>query len=201
MRNNNYLNSQQPLKPLHQGACERTDSYLTLVASSGFEGYRDMSAGSQESQTLCAPFFQIESKLSLMYRSIAAERNRHNDITIVNEVGKQEIRIAFPAIVFYTVMEELIENAFKFSLGKSAVIITFSEVENRLRIAIRTEGSFSRGSAETTDVVESQAPSKLSLGIGLALTNKLCKYYNSHFAIYQNMDNLIITLEIPINFK
>lgn len=200
MRNDAHFNSPKSTQPLNSSSFERTDmqSYLSLVSSHRLDGYIENVSGGHQPQALSAPFLQIENKLSLMYRSIAAQRNRDNDITIINELGKEEIRIAFPDIVFYTVMEELIENAFRFSLGQSPVLITFSEVEDRLRIAIVSQGSFNQGSA---DPIESQSSSKISLGIGLALTNKLCKYYNSHFAIYQNMDNLIITLEIPINFK
>jgi len=144
-------------------------------------------------RTIRIPFVEIEEHLSLMFATIAAEYDRATECKINNQLGTQEIYISFPAIVFYTVMEELIENAFKFSPDESPVVVNFSHLPGALKIEIINKGVFSL----RPNVAPVQGKNR-GRGLGLNITDKLCRFYKSHFAIFQSNEHVVIHLEIPV---
>jgi len=121
--------------------------------------------------------------LETILTKIADRYNRVDDIVKELSDGKTKI----PQTLFFTVFEELIDNAFKFSEQRTKVFVETKNKDNYFVITILDEG---RGMTDEQiknigayRQFDREKYEQQGIGLGLVIAKKITEIYNGHFEI------------------
>jgi DNA-binding response OmpR family regulator/anti-sigma regulatory factor (Ser/Thr protein kinase) len=141
----------------------------------------------------------VEDVIEYSARNISINARRDNDLVL--SLVPAKIRI--PVDILEMIIEELIENAIKFSTRKTEIMVETVVIKDSYNILIRDEGvGISNKQIKRVDAFvryEDRVESNSGLGIGLHNAKKATELFGGTFSIdSEDNEGTIVTVRLPL---
>ncbi len=135
---------------------------------------------------------------------IATKYNRIDDIDIIGEIDNISIQISTDS--FHKIIDELLDNGFKFSQQGSKIIITINMEKDYLILSIKDNG---RGMSQEQIAnvgayiqFERQMYEQQGVGLGLVIAKRLIELHDGFFKIESEENSgTCVTFSLPMNYE
>lgn len=160
-----------------------TENYLLYIRLSNIEDNEDLlkEIRSQETEEPFAVPYDIVN-------NIAAKYNRFDDFEVINET--MGISISMSSENFFVIMNELSDNAFKFSKKGEKVLMTSEIIDNEFVIKLSDNGigidENQISNIAALNQFNREKNEQQGVGLGLIIAKKMIELHNGKFEILVN---------------
>lgn len=138
----------------------------------------------------------------VLNRSLQNFSSRFPDINYT--FNCDDVQVNIPEYILVMLSDELIENAFKFSINKSEVCIHFYRESESYVLEIKNSSNFKIPYSElraipTFKQFDRETNQQIGNGIGLSIVKKICELFNIHSKISNGDSTIKIELIFNVN--